>query len=261
MKSEKMIGIVGGVGPYAGLDLVRKIFDLTEAKTDQEHLPVTLISLPEKISNRTAFILGKSKLNPASGIVDVIKKLVKIGASVVAIACNSAHAPQIFNVIVEELEKASIGVKLLHITDEVSRFIRENYPTIEHIGILGTIGTCKTGIYETALKKEGFEVILPDDLFQKKLHLAIYDLEFGIKAQSNPITEKAKSKLMEAITHLHGKGAEAAVLGCTEIPLAITETRIDEVVIIDPTLILARALIREVSPEKLKSVIYDIGES
>lgn len=252
MNNEKLIGIVGGVGPYAGLDLVRKIFDQTEAKSDQQHLPLALLSLPQEVEDRTAFLSGRTTNNPAYGIVKVIKKLVGIGASVVGIACNTAHAPQIFNVIVEEINKANISVKLLHIVDEFSKFIRENYPDIKNIGILGTMGAFKTRIYETALKAEYFNVIMPNERFQQSVHDAIYDHEFGIKAQSNPVTETAKSKLKQAMTHLYDKGAEAIVLGCTEIPLAITDNKIDDLVIIDPTLILARALIREVNPRKLK---------
>jgi len=252
MNNEKLIGIVGGVGPYAGLDLIRKIFDQTEAKSDQEHLPVALLSLPQEVEDRTAFLSGHTTNNPAYGIVKVIKKLVAIGASVVGIACNTAHAPQIFNVIVEEINKANISVKLVNMIDEVSKFIRENHADIKNIGIIGTMGTFKTRIYEMVLKGENINVIVPDERFQKNVHDAIYDHEFGIKAQSNPVTETAKSKLKEAIAHLHDKGAEAIVLGCTEIPLAITENKINDIVIIDPTLILARALIREVSPDKLK---------
>ena len=41
-----MIGVVGGMGPYAGLNLVQKIFDETDAKTDQDHIPVSMLSIP-----------------------------------------------------------------------------------------------------------------------------------------------------------------------------------------------------------------------
>ncbi|UCE06199.1 MAG: aspartate/glutamate racemase family protein [bacterium] len=252
MNNEKLIGIVGGVGPHAGLDLVRKIFNQTEAKSDQQHLPLALLSLPQEVEDRTAFLSGRTTNNPAYGIVKVITKLVAIGTSVVGIACNTAHAPQIFNVIVEETNKANIIVKLVNMIDEVSEFIRDNYADVKNIGILGTMGTFKTGIYETALKGEHFNVIVPNERFQQTVHDAIYDHELGIKAQSDPATKTAQLKLMEAIAHLKDRGAEAVILGCTEIPLAISENKINDILIIDPTLILARALIREVSPDKLK---------
>ena len=51
----KTIGVVGGVGPYAGLDLAKKIFDNTEAQHDQEHLDVLLVNSPRLINDRTAY--------------------------------------------------------------------------------------------------------------------------------------------------------------------------------------------------------------
>ena len=58
MAGDPMIGIVGGVGPYAGLDLTKKIFDQTLAGSDQEHLPVILVSRPDEIADRTEYLLA-----------------------------------------------------------------------------------------------------------------------------------------------------------------------------------------------------------
>ena len=84
------------------------------------------------------------------------------------------------------------------------------------------------------------------------VHKAIYDLKYGIKAQSNPVTVIAKRWLTAAIDYLKKEGAEAIVLGCTEIPIAITNKKIGQTMIIDPTIILARALIKMVNPKKLR---------
>ena len=62
-----MIGVIGGMGPYAGIDLIKKILDMTKATSDQEHIPLSLISVPHLIEDRTAFLLRKSQTNP--GIV------------------------------------------------------------------------------------------------------------------------------------------------------------------------------------------------
>jgi aspartate racemase len=50
-----MIGIVGGVGPLAGLDIFKKIIEETIATKDQDHIPVILSSQPQRIADRTAF--------------------------------------------------------------------------------------------------------------------------------------------------------------------------------------------------------------
>ena len=87
---------------------------------------------------------------------------------------------------------------------------------------------------------------------EQAVQRAIYDREYGIKAQPAPVTEDARRRLAGAIADLQRQGAEAIVLGCSEIPLAVTEKRIDETVVVDANLVLARALIREAAPAKLK---------
>jgi len=252
-KAREMIGIVGGVGPYAGLDLARKILDQTEANTDQQHLPIALLSVPEQIADRTEFLLGLTEDNPAGAISRIILDLEKLGAGVAGIPCNTAHSPRIFDAIRRNLAEAGSRIKLVHMVDEVSRFVREHFPQIRHVGVLCTTGTHQTRVYPDCLRPHGFTVSLPDEQLQEQaVQRAIYDIDDGIKARPSPVTETARRLLAEAIEHLQAKGAEAIVLGCTEIPLAVTEKRIGQTAIVDANLVLARALIREVAPEKLK---------
>jgi aspartate racemase len=86
-----MIGIVGGVGPLAGLDIFKKIIEETVATKDQEHVPVVLSSQPHRIADRTAFLLGKENQNPAIALKDILLELDKAGARVAAIPCNTSH--------------------------------------------------------------------------------------------------------------------------------------------------------------------------
>jgi aspartate racemase len=253
MSNEQMIGIVGGVGPYAGLDLAEKIFDETVASADQEHLPVALLSVPGKISERTEFILGNEPTNPAYVLAEVILKLEQLGATIVGIPCNTAHAPQIFDVITAELEKAGSEVRLLHMIEEVAGFIRKRFPGIDTVGVLSTTGTHAAGVYPHFLEREGLSVLQSDEKLQSEIHAAIYDPEYGIKACSNPVSEKARDKLLGGILSLQRAGAQAIILGCTEIPLAINDKMVGETLLIDPALVLARALIRSVAPDKLRA--------
>ncbi|KPK50057.1 MAG: aspartate racemase [Planctomycetes bacterium SM23_25] len=250
---SRMIGVVGGVGPHAGLDLARKIFDQTRAGSDQEHLPVALLSRPEEIADRTEFLLGRVKNNPADAIFRIIRELEGLGAGVVGVPCNTSHAPRIFDAIRRKLAAAGSAVTLVHMIEEVARFLREHFPSLRRLGLLATTGTCKAGAYAEILEPHGCRVLLPDERLQEEaVHRAIYDPHFGIKAQPNPVAEAARKLLDEVIRYLQGQGAEAIILGCTELPLAVTEKRIGQTIIIDPNLILARALIREAAPEKLK---------
>ena len=248
-----MIGIVGGVGPYAGTDLLNKIFNNTQANTDQEHLDAILISMSSTIDDRTEYLIGNIEDNPAHAIVKMLLKLEKAGATIAGIPCNTAHSDQIFEVIQNELKKANSTIELLHMINETVTFIADHYPKVTKIGVLSTTGTYKSKLYATALQSKGYEVIVPPlEMQENSIHPAIYHKTYGIKTTSNPIHPQARENLMQGMAYLKEEGAEIAILGCTEIPLAITESEINGVITIDPTNILARALIYKSNPDKLK---------
>src|SRR5690554_3698735 len=98
-----MIGIVGGVGPYAGIDLLKNIYDNTIAKKDQDYLNALLFSLSSRILDRTEFLMGSIVGNPGHEIAKIVVTLEKLGVEVVGIPCNTAHSDRIFSVILEEL--------------------------------------------------------------------------------------------------------------------------------------------------------------
>jgi aspartate racemase len=248
-----MIGIVGGVGPYAGLDLANNIFANTIADSDQDHLPLVMLSVPETILDRTEYLLGKVDDNPGKAIANVILKMEKIGATVVGIPCNTAHAESIFGLTKQILEEHDSRLKLLNMVKETINTIKVDYPTMKKIGVLSTTGSCLFEIYSKPLKLAGFEPIVPTEQVQEEIvHPAIYDKAYGIKANTNPVTERAKEDLLNTIGHLQQCGAELIIKGCTEIALAIHQKAVNGIPTIDPSIILARSLIENINPQKLK---------
>ena len=222
MAQRPVIGIVGGVGPFAGLDLQQKILSQTVARRDQEHLTVISWSQPSTIADRTDYLLGKTAVNPAYALADQVRVLVQAGATVVGI-------PAVF--------------------------LQRHFPHITQLGLLSTTGTYLAGFYPALLEPAGFTVHLPPRSMQEQLvHPAVYDPEYGIKARGRA-TEQARRQLETAVGRLKTAGAGAILLGCTEMPLAFTAPKADDMLIIDPTLILARALIAAVAPEQLRPFI------
>ena len=237
----KTIGIVGGVGTFAGIDLYRKIYKHTDARTDQDHLPLVLVSVPAEVADRTMFLQGEAEENPGIAIARIIKTLASAGAEVVGIPCNTAHSPSIFN---EILKRVPGNIRLLNMVEEVGRYMSINYPEIERAGILGTTGTVRSKVYTDVLSTFHIEAIYPNEQMQKRLvHPAIYDKGYGIKAFSDPVTDRSRNDLLKVASSLVSRGSEAIVLGCTEIPLAIPETTLGHSIIIDSVSILAQALI------------------
>jgi aspartate racemase len=250
--TEKTIGIIAGAGPFAGQDLVQKVLQQTRATRDQDHLNLITLYRPHDITDRTEYLLDQSLPNPGYAIAHQVLDLHKLGVEVAAIPCNSAHAPEIYNVIERELRAAGCPVQFLHMVQETVTHLRTHFAHVERVGVLSTTGTYMTRIYPDCLEAAGFSVIVPDETLQyQAIHPAIYDRVYGIKANGG-VTPRARENLLRGIHGLLDQGAQAVILACTEIPLAIPESEIEGAAVIDTTLVLARALIREANPAKLK---------
>lgn len=252
---RKIIGIVGGVGPYAGLDLNRKIFDSTVTDgTDQDHLEVMLFSAGSRIPDRTGYLLGQGKVNPAEGLFEACQALAAAGAGVAAIACNTAHAAAIIGPLREKLQQDGLPLELVDIIEATGEYVRDRFGPGARVGLLATEGTIRCRVYERLLEWPGAvgSLVIPDEEMIRRVHMAIYDREWGIKARSNPVSEKAEEECRAAVNHLAENGAAAVILGCTELPLALPGRFHGSIELIDPTLITARALVRKVDPDALR---------
>jgi aspartate racemase len=247
------IGVLGGLGPYAGLDLVREIFDQTEAGRDQDHLPVTLISYPGRIPDRSTWLADHSAPSPVPAMLEILRRLDDAGCSVAGVPCNTAHSPALYDALESALRDEGRQLRLLHIVDAIVEHVAEVAPGVERVGVLATNASLEARLHEIGLEEAGMDAIDPDDEIQDRLvQPSIFDLDWGLKAHSNPPSQRAREALLEAIEHLAAKGAGAVVLGCTELPLAVPEAEHAGVALVNSTRALARALIRATHPHKLK---------
>lgn len=258
MSVKKIIGIAGGVGPAASIKLETTINQQTlNNGTDQGHLTVIHISAPSEIPDRTDFLLGKVKKDPAGAMFKVAKAIADaaeiMGAKevFVGIPCNTFHAPRIWNHFIQILKDNQVNIQPLHMLYETANLIKQNYPDVKNIGLLSTTGTREVDVYGEILRPLGYCLIQVTDEKQKELHDSIYNSQWGIKAV-NPVTKKARKKVIECIEILRKKDAQVCILGCTELPLALPEPEYKGMPLVDPMLALARALIREADNAKLK---------
>lgn len=240
------IGIVGGVGPSAGTDLAEKVFSHTKAEKDQDHINLYLVSCPSIVPDRTAYLLSGGD-NPAPGIQKCIETLAACGATAVGISCNTAHSPKILSQV-----RLPGGIRFINMIENTCRYIQEKYPSSK-IGILATLGTNRTGIYDEYFSNyPDLELVKLEPEDQKVVHDAIYNKEYGIKAVS-PVSDKASDTIRDAVLKLKEKGCRAVILGCTELPLVFpSEKSFSGISLIDPTDVLATELVKSVAPEKLK---------
>lgn len=199
---NKILGVLGGLGPMATAYYLELIIKMTDAATDQEHLQSIVMNFPT-VPDRTAYILGRSQESPLEPMVALGQQLKAMGASVIATPCITAHY---FHQSLQE----GIGLPVIHGIECIAQRLAQG--GISRVGLMATDGTVRSGIFQRQAEARGMELILPDEQGQSAVMRLIYD---QVKAGKQP-----ELSLFEAVKEqLRSKGAQVVVLGCTELSM------------------------------------------
>ena len=202
MADMRTLGVIGGLGPIATAHFMELIIRMTEAQTDQEHLDMIIYNRPS-IPDRTSYILDKSKPNPLPEMVRVGNTLARQGAKLIAIPCMTAHY---FH---RELTRY-IEAPIVHAIHETAVHLKKH--GITTVGIMATDGTIRSKLFQQELEKHGITPVIPGEKGQKCVMSVIYD---DIKANR----PAGMDKFDLAANDLRAQGAQAIILGCTELSL------------------------------------------
>lgn len=221
-KQLKTIGILGGMGPLATIDLATKIIKHTVAEKDNDHIH-TIIDNYAQIPDRTAFIIGNGA-DPTAHLIESATKLESMGADFLIMPCNTAH--YFYNDIVK-----SINIPFLNMISETAKSFKSG----EKIGLLATQGTYSSKIYEKTFNELDLEIIAPPQGLQVLLMDLIYEIKSG-KSNGEDID------VASILNHFYDLGITKIILGCTELPVAFQALNIKGD-FFDPTKILALSAI------------------
>lgn len=224
----KILGIIGGMGPAATIDLYKKIVEQTPAEKDQDHIHVIIDSYPQ-IEDRTSYILHGGK-SPAPKLIESAKRLEAAGADALIMPCNTAHY------FAKDIEKA-VYIPLIHIVKCSAEAIKKKYPYVRKIGLIATTGTIKAGVYGDILKNYDLETITLNEELENNIMDCIYK---GVKAGK---TEEYSTLFQKCVDDIASLGAELLIAGCTEIPLLMPYVKTN-LPVIDATYELASAAVK-----------------
>jgi len=202
----KRLGILGGMGPAASAEYVARLIAQTPASCDQEHIPFVLWNNPQVPDRSTS--LRNEDDRPLPFLLEGVQILKAARCDLIVIPCNTAHFWY------DDMIK--MKVPIVHIVDSVADALRDVGAT-GTIGIMGTQATVELGLYQYKLNKAGWLCIVPskeemDTLVQPAINL----IKSGDMSQ-------AYDMFILVIDSLIARGAQAVVLGCTEIPLAVNQ--------------------------------------
>jgi len=235
---EPIVGILGGMGPLATADFYMKLIASTPATRDQEHLRVVMWADPT-VPDRSTGLLGNGA-DATPWLVRGGQMLAAMGASFIAMPCNTAHAylPRV---------QPQVAIPFLHMMDEAATAVEIRYPLVERVGLLATTATIERGLYAEWFARHHIEVAVPDAARQALVMEAIAAVKAGDSMGDSTARSRgaaATAQVREAADYLVTHRAELLVLGCTELPLIFRE-RDAPIRVLDPTQILAEAVVRK----------------
>ena len=208
-RKQKTIGLLGGMSWESTATYYRELNEGIKTKLGGLHsAKICMVSVDfeeiEKLQHigdwdGTAVILSEAAMAIEKG-----------GADFLLICTNTMHkvAPQI---------EANISIPVLHIVDATAQRLRE--AGIKKVGLLGTRFTMEQDFYKGRLvEKYGIDVIVPNEPEREDVHSVIYnELCLGT------IDQNSREKYLKIIAQLAANGAEAVILGCTEIALLVKQ--------------------------------------
>jgi aspartate racemase len=210
---NKTIGVLGGMGPEASANLYMEIIKYSQhqynAVQDTDYPPIIIYSLPLLGFDETGIVDEKLV---EKQLIDGVKKLESAGCDLIIIGCNTVH-------VLYEKMQAAVKIPIFNIVEETKKKVKGfDY---KKVGLFASESTTKSGLYQNNFKRSGIEVISPNNNQQKMLNLVIEHVMGGNQKDDDVII------LKDVARDYIKQGAEAIVMGCTEIPLAINQTHTD----------------------------------
>lgn len=209
----KKIGLVGGIGPASTVDYYLGLIERCRAEFGENVYPEIVID-SVSLTTATDFLAQNDFDGNAQLMLKSLAGLKAAGAEIAAITANTEH-------IVWERISDKFQIPVVSIVEATAaEILRKGY---RKVLILGTIFTMKSGLYEKPLAERGITPILPTDEDKEKIaNLFFPNLENGI------VVPEDKVKMLEIVgRYVREKGADAVLLGCTELPLMIKEGDLD----------------------------------
>jgi aspartate racemase len=221
---HRVVGILGGMGPEATVDLMRRVIAATPARDDLDHIHLLVDNNP-KVPSRIAALIEGTGSDPAPTIIEMAKRLEVGGADVLAIACNTAHA-------YADRVRSATSIPLLDMVDLTTR--QTSRMTLKHgrVGILASSAVVKLGLYHRGLSAHG-SLVTPAD--QDGLMDIIRAVKRGDSGPRN------RERFANIAHDLMRDSVDVLLIACTE--LSVLADSVDQAV---PTLDALEILAREI---------------
>lgn len=211
------IGLIGGVSWVSTTEYYRRINTFFERRLGGLHNPgIVVYSLPfESILQYQ----NNGDSNSEVAVLTEAARVLEYAGVRFGMICSNTTTRTL-----DALQQLT-PVRFLNIVDAVIGALRHR--KIETVGLLGTKHVMERGFYTKRLEDAGFEVRIPRKADREEVHRVIYD-----ELCTNQIRDASRSRLNDVIRRFGAEECQAVVLGCTELPLLLTDDFVDGVPLI-----------------------------
>jgi aspartate racemase len=249
---QRVIGILGGLGPYAHIEFERRLLAAVgHPAGDQEYPEWIVMSIPHT-PDRTAALLDGGP-SPVPSLLRGLERLAK-GADFAVVTCMTAHA------FLDEIRPRA-ALPILDLAESTMAEVERRFAGTR-IGVLATTGALRSGVYSRTRTPmtPGFEILslldlpageaLQEDLVMRPIYGPLAGgrrQHGGLKSGSDRDPETGslhRATLSRAVRALAEAGVSCVVTGCTEIPLALGRDAIEGIPLLDPLDVAAQAAVR-----------------
>jgi aspartate racemase len=202
---EKVVGVIGGMGPEATVEFLRRLVAATPANDDADHLHVLVDNNP-KVPSRIKALIEGDGADPTPVLAGMAQRLDAAGADFLVVPCNTAHH------YLPAMRKA-IRIPVLDVVDLTIAKLRALEPKPSRIGVLASPAVRLIGLFATRLSATGYEVMVPNEEDEAKLFAIIKSLKAG---RVGDIQQRSYDAIARRLTE---DGADALLIACTELSL------------------------------------------
>ncbi|MGF6721676.1 aspartate racemase [Paraburkholderia sp. GAS41] len=210
LPGKRVFGVIGGLGPLAGADVLSRLIQASPAHTDAEHFDIVFEQHPLRNANASRTATTERKLY----IFDMIRDFEKRGVTTVVLPCFLSHT------FIEELQE-NVSVRIVDMLDALREHVLRRYPSVRRVGILTSDFIRDERLFERYFDAPEFEVLHPRQRALGEVDpvtSAVYGAG-GIKGGG--LNEKSVDILRDACLDLIAQGAELILPGITEIGLVV----------------------------------------
>ena len=205
---HKKIGIIGGLSPESTVAYYQYITrEYTERFGDYGYPEIIIYSV--RFQDYVDWGNEGRWSEIAQDMIKVARALESAGADFGIIATNTMH------IAFDEVQ-AAVEMPFVHLIDATAEAIKGK--GFSDVGLLGTKFTMNMPFYRDRLADNGINALVPNESDQGEVNRVIYD-----ELVKGDIVDESRKRFAEIISKLKGQGAEGVILGCTEIPLLISQ--------------------------------------